>query len=386
MLGQLRYVHTDHIYFVVFCFRARCLLLTVFPPIKPTRPRIGSDRIYDRGLAERVRINPKIMENPYWFLPVCDDSHDAILWMPVGRGNPSSERCALHRGWRMCDETSLHGSHVDGYGVDGAGKIVWKHRHWWCKNAACPKCFVYGWAVRRANHIEQRLNVFKIFYGEIDHLTISIPARDYDLPYEVVRKKAMDAALNRGVLGGCMIIHRYRISRKHRCLERGIHFHIIGFIRGGFDRCRDCNHERGDCASCDGFKGREVRGYKQDGYLVKVLGKRKTIWGTAFYQCHHASMKVGVRRFQIVTWFGACGCAKRTGSKVSDRGVTKCPVCERPMKDKVRMSTAHVATDIADRGYQRWFFEVPYSEDGSPNYAGTGCGDERARKGGDKFG
>jgi hypothetical protein len=65
---------------------------------------------------------------------------------------------------------------------------------------------------------------------------------------------------------------------------------------------RKCVHTREDCASCVGFKGREVRGFAKDGYLVKVHGKRETVFGTAYYQLNHATIRYGIRRFHVVTW------------------------------------------------------------------------------------
>ena len=96
-------------------------------------------------------------------------------------------------------------------------------------------------------------------------------------------------------------------------------FHCLGFVRGGYSRCLSCPNgdfpSLGVCGGCDGFeavtrrlnlgytdaKGRRHEG---DGYLVKVLGERKTVGGTAWYQLNHASVKVGVERFHVATWWG----------------------------------------------------------------------------------
>jgi hypothetical protein len=69
----------------------------------------------------------------------------------------------------------------------------------------------------------------------------------------------------------------------------------MGVIKGGYG-CRNCNHERGDCRSCGGFSGREVRGFERDGYIVKVkVEKRKSlcpICGEELVKLHY----LGARR------------------------------------------------------------------------------------------
>ena len=87
-------------------------------------------------------------------------------------------------------------------------------------------------------------------------------------------------------IGGCLIFHGFRYNNV-RLWYWSPHFHVLGVIKGGC-KCRSCNHELGDCRSCSGFNGREMRGFEKDGYIVKVMGARKTIFGTAWYQLNHA--------------------------------------------------------------------------------------------------
>jgi hypothetical protein len=56
--------------------------------------------------------------------------------------------------------------------------------------------------------------------------------------------------------------------------------------------------------------------FLKDGYVVKVLGKRKTVFGTAWYQLHHATIRLGIKRFQSVTWFGNMGYRKLRGCEI----------------------------------------------------------------------
>ena len=72
-------------------------------------------------------------------------------------------------------------------------------------------------------------------------------------------------------------------------------------------KCRHCRDKicigNGNFNRCNGFEAGTRRLNVNDGYIVKVLGSRKTIFGTAWYQLNHASVKKGVSRFHVATWF-----------------------------------------------------------------------------------
>ena len=72
------------------------------------------------------------------------------------------------------------------------------------------------------------------------------------------------------------------------------------------------------------MKGREVRGFEKDGYLVKVHESRKTVFGTAHYQLNHATIRVGIKRFQSVTWFGSVAYRKFKSAKVKNETFVSC--------------------------------------------------------------
>jgi hypothetical protein len=58
-------------------------------------------------------------------------------------------------------------------------------------------------------------------------------------------------------------------------------------------------HERGDCRTCQGFEGREVREYQNDRYLVKCFEKRKN--------CHWYSI-LPIESCLIADWCKAFSC------------------------------------------------------------------------------
>jgi len=323
-----------------------------------------------KSFPDRLRLNRAILKNDYWKLPVDRKGHEN--YQPVGHGQRTSDFCGKWLSFQVCDHKELHeGVVVDG--IDCTGKIVVSHSHLWCHKSSCPVCFIRGWSVREARNIEGRLEVAsERGFGDVEHLTVSVPVEDYGLSEEVLRRKSRMALLVRGVLGGVMIFHGYRKDRRRGVLSWSPHYHVLGFIRGGFDVCRDCVHDRGDCRSCSFFKGREVREYAKDKYLVKVFQKRKTVIGTAFYQLNHATIRLGIKRFHVATWFGVCGYSKLKGKKL--KAVATCPACHSEMVKKAHWGKRVIARDIGDPEYLEWFVDDEFDSSGLPNYVDAGGG------------
>ena len=319
----------------------------------------------DRSFSRRLRLNSAIVENKYWYLPVDNKGHERFT--PVGRGVQSSEVCGKHLSFMVCKNVEGHRGLSVG-GVDATGKVVVRHKHMWCHKATCPVCFNRGWSVRGAQSITGRLEEgVRRGYGKVEHVSVSVPPEDYGLPEKVLRKKARLALLDRGVNGGCMIFHGYRMNRSRGVLVWRPHYHALGFIEGGFDRCRDCGHVREDCASCDGFKGREVRGYEKDRYIVKVFKERKTVFGTAWYQLNHSTVRVSAfSRFHCVTWFGVCANRKYGSAKVESEDV--CPACGDEMVRCAYVGKRFIPRNVGDLGYKACFVDVELDEFGQPNY------------------
>jgi len=295
-------------------------------------------------------------------LPVDDSGHEE--YMPVGRGVKSSDLCASHRSFSVCDNIEGHkGKFLNG--VDCTDKVIVRHNHLWCKKSSCPSCFIRGWSVSEARSIENRfIEGDRRGFGKVEHVMVSVALADRGLPESVMRKKCRDALKDRGVIGGAMLFHGYRIGKEHEALRWGPHYHCLGYIEGGFDRCRNCVHKRDDCKSCIGFKGREVRGYAKDGYLVKVLAERKTIFGTAFYQLNHATVRVGIKRFMVVTWFG--NCATRMFKSAEVKAKISCPVCKDEMVKSMYMGQRPIVKDIGHPKYVAVFPFERLDENGEP--------------------
>ena len=323
------------------------------------------------------RENPRIVTNPYLYLECADDHPSEVQ---VGRLNVRCEEsCGVHRALLVCDDVASHKDAVY-KGVNFSGKVAVKHECWFCNSAGCPRCFLDGFVARQARVIEGRLEVLVERFGGavVEHVVVSRSEADRGLNSVVLRKKCREAMLRRGVLGGCEIPHGRSIDKESQKLVWHFHIHALVLIRGGFDVCRDCGrHTAEDCRGCNGFKGRQMREYAKDGYIVAVKGRRKTVGGTASYQLSHATFHVGLEKRHIVTWFGVASNNKFKGKPVSV--TVSCPVCavvgvRNVMVKKALLGEEHVVRDVRDPEFVKVFAMDEFDGSGLPNFADYGGG------------
>lgn len=288
----------------------------------------------------------------------------------VGQGKVTNpDTCGKFRGFWGCPRTELHNKTT----LDGnnhKGKAYVKKIFHSCDKPTCKICFKRGWAVREAGNIEGRIKEAEKRFGKAEHIVVSVPKKDYGLSFETLQSKAVKVMATRHILGGCKIFHAFRY---HGADETYVgeparwfwspHFHIIGFVDGGYSRCRHCKKSTLDCLSCDGYEGRTRRCYEKDGYIVKVLGSRKSIFGTAWYQLNHSSIKRGVTRFHVARWFGTCSYRKMKLKKGDRISRNKCPICGM---DLVRLR--YMGFDFAKIMGEFWIREFEdYAFDSSGN-------------------
>ena len=244
----------------------------------------------------------------------------------VGQSPRTNENCGTFFGRRGCLHVESHGGNrLDG--TNHEGKIYVERIYNSCDKPSCSICFKYGWATRLAGKMTDRLNEASKALGlPVEHIMSSVPVKDYDLKLPALRSRSVKVLKRRGIVGGGQILHAFRYNkRKHWYFSP--HWHVLGFVGGGY-RCRGCTK---DCAvhNCDGFEARTRECFKKDGYIVKVLPKRKTIFGTCWYQLNHASIKKDVKNFHVVSWFGDCSYRKL---KVTVKRKKKaCPLCQRDL-------------------------------------------------------
>jgi hypothetical protein len=231
-------------------------------------------------------------------------------------------------------------------GKSHVGRTFWVKRFRSCDKPSCPICYK-RWAQRQARHVADRITVLERELGmKAEHIIWSCKSDDYALPFDKLRAKMRRDLKACGVLGGYEIFHMERFAKWYEAKLRGIpqgwrlslHFHIIGFIEGGMAKCRGCNKHKSECLNCSGFDGRARRvhfGYVDgagrkhagNGAIIKVKDARKSIWGTAYYQLNHATVRVGVKRQNVGVWFGVAG-KRKLKLKNEERFRYKCPLCE----------------------------------------------------------
>lgn len=313
--------------------------------------------------------NREILKNKYHYLPVLDDRSEIVQ---VGSGVKTSEFCGSWHGVKVCDNIEGHeGKVVDG---DAAtGKYVVRHEHWFCNNPLCCKCFIRGFSVFRARSVEARVKEGeRLGLGKGEHIVVSVPERDRGLSEVELRRRCAKALFSRGVVGFGMIFHGRRMNKERSGLVWSPHYHTLGFIVDGYDKCRECKDKKcigknKEYLCCDGFEARTRREFEKDGYIVKVEGSRKTVFGTAFYQMNHSSVKLGLKRFHVVTWWGECS---NKQYKTPSIGVSEvgCPCCGEDMKKKFYVGKRRLVKDIGHRDYKPIFVFEPFDVDGSPNF------------------
>jgi hypothetical protein len=135
----------------------------------------------------------------------------------------------------------------------------------------------------------------------------------------------------------------------------------------------------GNCYACKGFEGVTRRENKKDGWVVKVLDKRKTVGGTCWYQLNHCSVRRGSKKSHATTWFGTCAYRKLDLSKEEDAGIHhKCPICSSEMvhvrylgQSKLLLTRrGEILSMFAEDGSPLW--EVVEEEDCKHKHGGFG--------------
>ena len=299
------------------------------------------DRFQDATRKDVFKVNDDTPDNPY--------ARDG-KFERVGTGVvTNSDTCGKFRGTKGCLNVHLHdlvNTTFDGQKFKG--KVYIKKRFYTCDKPTCPICFKHGWAVREAGNVEARIKEASKKFGLGEHLISSVPPNDYGLPFEKLRRKQMKVLKSRYVHGGFLIFHAQRYANFWEAKRKGCpvgwyfspHFHIIGFIDGGYSRCRNCKNmgvrgvpiDRANCMGCTGFEGQtrrmwEKEGGKASGYIVKVMERRKTVFGTAWYQLNHASMVSKKKRSHVGWWFGTCSYRKLKLRKEDRIKRDVCPIC-----------------------------------------------------------
>jgi hypothetical protein len=273
------------------------------------------------------------------------------IYQVVGNGevtdsDPNSpKRCGKMYGFIGCAKTHLH----DKTTLDGAnhhGNAYIKKRIRRCFNPRCPECYK-TWAVREAKVATWRIEKASKKYGRAEHVIASVPKVEYRIfdkgyaGYLEGRIRVQKILSGRGLIGGGLIFHGFRFANAEESRRKGVpfgwywslHWHTVGFLSDGYNRCRNCAHNRESdrdfCRKCrNGFEGRTRRAFDADGWIVKVAEKRITILGTFYYQLNHSTIIPSKKRFHSLTWFGVCGIrALKLDKSEFKEDPELCPIC-----------------------------------------------------------
>ena len=272
----------------------------------------------------------------------------------VGHGEVTNKFCGKYIGLKGCLRVDLHNL-ITLDAKSYKGKVFRRIVHHFCNKPSCPVCFKSGWAVRQAGNIEGRLAEASKRFGQVEHIVATVPPKFYGLDYLSLRHKIIKVLALRGIIGGVMIFHGFRYNLR-KSWYWSPHFHVLGFILGGYGRCRRCKKK---CfKGCGGWEDTKYRAYEKDGCIVRVLGKRKTVFGTAWYQLNHSSINVTKKRFHVAVWFGTCSYRKL---KVTvEKRKELCPLCQHDLIAieylgiKSLSSERDAFEDYEENGFPAW--------------------------------
>lgn len=284
-------------------------------------------------------------------------SVDGVLWSVVGNGEVTNPNCGNYSRVDVCLNVDLHGrTRLDG--KDYAGKVFRRIVHISCGRPSCPKCYV-SWASRTAKKIAFVLGEASKIHGKVEHLSVSVPVKDWDLSFEDMRRKAAEVAKSRGVIGGSFIYHGARFNRV-KGWYFSPHFHCLGFVLGGY-RCRYCERKSHCLKGCGGLDDVNWQKYQVDRWYVRVLSprqERRNVRRTASYELGHCTIKVGVRNFRVVTYWGVASYRKlriddkvRAEFEAALRGA--CPICGYGLKKGKYVGVEPLITDRKNPDFMR---------------------------------
>ena len=190
-----------------------------------------------------------------------------------------------------------------------------------CMRPECPICYE-KWAGREAHRIDYRLSQWKSS-GQVIHVSVSVPQRLWYKELGELRLDVYRVAKKVGFFGGSCIIHaerevcvfcgEHKDTETKRCLNCGCsefrwtfspHYHLLGY------------------GWIHGHKVKEL--YDKEGWIIKNLGIRDSVSGTALYQLSHCSTH---KEKHGITWFGRLAYNKL---KVIPEPIEKelCPLCK----------------------------------------------------------
>ena len=96
------------------------------------------------------------------------------------------------------------------------------------------------------------------------------------------------------------------------------------------------------------------------------MGERKTIFGTAWYQLNHSTIRTNVKRPQACTWFGVLS-YRKLKVKVEKRK-SLCPICGEELAKLHHLGVRRIVKEKEKKGFVHSFVDDLVDENGSPNW------------------
>jgi hypothetical protein len=110
----------------------------------------------------------------------------------VGHGKQISPKCGTFNKYMGCLNYKAHNQAR--FFTEGLAEnsVFVKPIYHYCDKPSCPVCFKFGWAVREAYRMEERLKIAANRFGlPVEHIVVSIRSEDYGLSLDSLRKKAV---------------------------------------------------------------------------------------------------------------------------------------------------------------------------------------------------
>ena len=188
--------------------------------------------------------------------------------------------------------------------TDYPGKIFIKRYQKSCYRASCEKCFK-KWLARESNKATSRIATYAKKSGKPPkHVVVSVPYWHYDTEFKELRKCVYRVLKKVNAVGGTVIFHPFRFNKQERIWYYSPHFHIIGF----------------------GWIKDTEEIYNSEGWIVKNLGVRDSVFATFYYQLSHCGIK---EHIHSLSWFGDLSYSKLKVEKEPETNV--CPLCNEKL-------------------------------------------------------
>lgn len=327
------------------------------------------------SVSEVSNVSSVVLEDDSVVVPSVEDAPFTFGdFQLIGHGKQTNQYCGQYVGLKVCLNVDLHGlMRLDGKSY--VGKIARRIVHNSCNRPSCPVCYV-SWVMRTARKMAFILGEASKQFGRVEHLSCSVPVKDYGLSYKESRSKAIKVLKSRGVIGGSLIFHGARFNR-----IKGWHFsphwHSLAFLLDGY-KCRCCDHKNNCVKGCGGLDDVNWQKYQVDKWYVKILSpfsKSRNVRKTASYELGHCTVRVDSRHSRVVSYFGVVSYRK---FKISDEvrakwktdNVERCWICGYELKRGEYVGVKPFVVDRNSFEFQR-DSEVDYLENGRIAYVIT---------------